>query len=57
MYGKLIYFQFTGLVGVSMIFDIIYLARNSQNWFIKLITIFILIIKVRLANHGVKYKY
>jgi len=37
---------FTGLVGVSMIFDIIYLARNSQNWFIKLITIIILIIKL-----------
>jgi hypothetical protein len=32
-----------------MIFDIIYLARNSQNWFIKLITIIILIIKVRFA--------
>jgi hypothetical protein len=37
---------FTGLVGVSMIFDIIFLAQNSQNWFIKLVTICILLIKL-----------
>jgi len=37
---------FTGLVGFSMVFDIIFLARNEQNWFIKMITIFILIIKL-----------
>jgi hypothetical protein len=38
--------QFTGLVGVSVVFDIIYMARNQQNWFSRMITIFILILKV-----------
>lgn len=43
--------QFTGLVGVSAIFDIIYMARNEQNWFIRAITILILILKVCLVHH------
>jgi len=37
---------FTGLVGVSVIFDIIYMAQNQQNWFTRMITILILILKV-----------
>jgi len=37
---------FTGLVGVSTIFDIIYMARHGQNWFTRTITIFILILKL-----------
>jgi len=38
--------MFTGLVGASAVFDIVYMARHQQNWFIKLITILILIIKL-----------
>jgi len=37
---------FTGLVGVSTIFDIVYMAQNEQSWFIRMITIFILILKL-----------
>ncbi|KIM85211.1 hypothetical protein PILCRDRAFT_66336 [Piloderma croceum F 1598] len=37
---------FTGLVGVSVVFDIIYMAQNQQNWFSRMITIFILILKL-----------
>jgi len=37
---------FTGLLGVSTIFDIIYMARHGQNWFTRMITIFILILKL-----------
>lgn len=43
-------FQFTGLVGLSFIFDIVYMARNEQNWFIRLVTIIIQIIKVRQVD-------
>ncbi|KAI0078878.1 hypothetical protein K474DRAFT_1706070 [Panus rudis PR-1116 ss-1] len=37
---------FTLLVAVSAVYDIIYMARNSQNWFIRLVTILILILKI-----------
>jgi len=37
---------FTGLMGVSAIFDIIYMARHGQSWFTRMITIFILILKL-----------
>jgi len=37
---------FTGLVGVSFIFDIVFMARNGQNWFIRMITILTLILKL-----------
>jgi len=37
---------FTGLVGVSFVFDIVFMATNWQNWFIRMITIFIFILKL-----------
>ncbi|KII94342.1 hypothetical protein PLICRDRAFT_695347 [Plicaturopsis crispa FD-325 SS-3] len=37
---------FTGLLGASTIFDIIWMSRNSQNGFIKFVTILILILKL-----------
>lgn len=37
---------FTGLVGISTIFDIIYMARHGQSWFTRMITILILILKL-----------
>jgi hypothetical protein len=39
--------QFTTMVGISFIFDIIWMARNSQIWFARLLTIVILLVKVR----------
>ncbi|KAI5124688.1 hypothetical protein M0805_004296 [Coniferiporia weirii] len=36
---------FTGLLGGSALFDIIWMTRNSQNWFIKLITLIVLLLK------------
>ena len=39
-------YQFTALVAVSGIYDIIWLARNEQNWFMRIVTILILILKV-----------
>ena len=39
--------QFVAITGASMVLDIIFLARHHQNWFIKLITIVILLLKVR----------
>ncbi|KAF7985392.1 hypothetical protein HWV62_6651 [Athelia sp. TMB] len=38
--------QFVGITGASMVLDIIFLARHQQNWFIKLITIVILLLKL-----------
>ncbi|TFY79149.1 hypothetical protein EWM64_g4862 [Hericium alpestre] len=37
---------FSSLVGVSMIFDIIWLSQNEQNWFLKLFSALILVLKV-----------
>lgn len=37
---------FTGLMGVSFVFDIVFMARNGQNWFTRMITILILILKI-----------
>jgi len=36
---------FTGLLGGSMLMDIIWLIRNEQNWFIRLLSVLILIFK------------
>jgi len=36
---------FTGLLGGSVLLDIIWLARNEQNWFIRLLSILVLILK------------
>lgn len=41
--------QFAVLVTASSIFDIVWMARNGQNWFIRALTIIILILKVRQA--------
>ena len=38
--------QFTGMVGLSSVFDIIWMARHGQNGFIRFVTILILILKV-----------
>jgi len=38
--------QFTALLGFSAIFDIIWMATNAQNGFLRLITIIILLLKV-----------
>jgi len=40
---------FSGLVGASILMDFIWLSRNDQNWFIKLICILILILKLPTA--------
>ncbi|KAI0348057.1 hypothetical protein BDW22DRAFT_1341257 [Trametopsis cervina] len=40
---------FTGLVVASIIYDIIWLARNQQNWFIRTLTIIILVLKAPTA--------
>ncbi|KAI0047840.1 hypothetical protein FA95DRAFT_1186724 [Auriscalpium vulgare] len=37
---------FSALVGASVIADIIWLSRNSQNWFVKLVSILILVLKL-----------
>ncbi|KZP31341.1 hypothetical protein FIBSPDRAFT_1037785 [Athelia psychrophila] len=37
---------FVAATAASMVLDIIFLSRNEQNWFIKLITIVILILKL-----------
>lgn len=37
---------FTGLLGVSAIFDIVWMARNHQNVFGRLLTILLLILKI-----------
>jgi len=37
---------FTGLLGVSGVFDIIWMAQHEQNWFIRTLTILLLILKV-----------
>jgi len=37
---------FTFLLGGSVIYDIIWLAKNEQNWFIRLVTITVLLLKV-----------
>ena len=39
-------YQFTGMVGLSSVFDIIWMARHGQNGFIRFVTILILILKV-----------
>ncbi|THH11105.1 hypothetical protein EW145_g876 [Phellinidium pouzarii] len=36
---------FTGLLGASVVFDIIWMTQNKQNWFIKLIALIILLLK------------
>ncbi|KAI0094899.1 hypothetical protein BDY19DRAFT_915180 [Irpex rosettiformis] len=36
---------FTVIVAVSILYDIIWLARNKQNWLIRILTILILILK------------
>ncbi|OBZ79775.1 hypothetical protein A0H81_01132 [Grifola frondosa] len=40
---------FTGLVGGSLIYDIIWMAKHEQNWFVRMLTIMILILKVPTA--------
>ncbi|KIP11954.1 hypothetical protein PHLGIDRAFT_98655 [Phlebiopsis gigantea 11061_1 CR5-6] len=40
---------FTFLVSASIVYDIIWLAKNEQSWFIRLLTILILILKVPTA--------
>ncbi|KAG5722507.1 hypothetical protein E4T56_gene2887 [Termitomyces sp. T112] len=37
---------FTGLVGVSAVFDIVWISTNEQNGFIKLLSILILLLKI-----------
>lgn len=39
--------QFTCLIGASVVYDILWMAKHSQNWFIRLVTIVILLLKVR----------
>jgi len=40
---------FTALVTASGIYDIVWLARNQQNWFMRTLTILILLLKVPTA--------
>ncbi|KAI0689613.1 hypothetical protein BC835DRAFT_1282649 [Cytidiella melzeri] len=40
---------FTFLVAASIVYDIIWLARNEQNWLIRILTILILILKAPTA--------
>ncbi|KAH9944383.1 uncharacterized protein BXZ73DRAFT_96871 [Epithele typhae] len=40
---------FTMLLTGSVVYDIIWMSRNSQNWFVKLVTILILIVKLPTA--------
>lgn len=40
--------QFTGLVGASAIADLFWMLKNEQSWFIKLVNVLILILKVSL---------
>ncbi|KAI4526833.1 hypothetical protein EV122DRAFT_276722 [Schizophyllum commune] len=37
---------FTGMLGVSAIFDIIWMARHEQNGFIKFLTVILLLLKI-----------
>ncbi|KAJ7492611.1 hypothetical protein FB451DRAFT_540044 [Mycena latifolia] len=37
---------FTGLLGASVVFDIIWMIKNEQNGFIRLLTIILLILKI-----------
>jgi len=37
---------FVAITGASMVLDIIFLSRHEQNWFIKLITIIVLLLKL-----------
>lgn len=39
-----------GITAVSIVLDIIYMSTHHQNWFIRLITIVILILKVRIST-------
>lgn len=41
---------FTGLLGASALFDIIWLFRNSPDWFSKLVLVIILLLKVRIIS-------
>lgn len=43
--------QFTGLLGVSAIFDIIWMIKNDQNGLIKILTVVLLLLKVRVLFH------
>ncbi|THH34028.1 hypothetical protein EUX98_g89 [Antrodiella citrinella] len=40
---------FSGFVAISVLFDIIWMSTNPQNWFIRAVTIAILIIKLPTA--------
>ena len=40
--------QFTVLLGASIIYDIVWMARHEQSWFIRMVTIIIQILKVRM---------
>ncbi|KAF8919571.1 hypothetical protein CPB85DRAFT_1277173 [Mucidula mucida] len=41
---------FTGLVGGSLLWDIIWMSRNDQNGFIKLLTILLFFVKVAMLR-------
>ena len=42
--------QFTYLLAGSMLFDVIWMSRNSQHWLARLITVLLLILKVRTPH-------
>lgn len=41
--------QFTGLLGTSAIFDVIWMMRNDQNGFIKFLTVVLTLLKACLT--------
>jgi len=45
--------QFTGLLGASTIFDVIWMIQNSQSGFIKFLTVVLTLLKV-VGKHFVQ---
>ena len=40
------------MLGGSILYDVIWLSNNSQNWFIRTVTVLILLLKVRSPPHS-----
>ena len=40
--------QFTGLLGFSALFDVVFMVRHEMHWFVKIILLIILVLKVWL---------
>ncbi|PIL31961.1 hypothetical protein GSI_06665 [Ganoderma sinense ZZ0214-1] len=46
---------FTYLLAGSMLFDVIWMSRNSQNWFARLVTVLLLILKANSSTRKTQF--